>query len=162
MWICFWERYGTNKIGIYNTLQTPNPDRFQWSCLGIQRADLDDRFWGRVGYVPSGADVVLRTGLTECCLFFGCHLSMTKWAQRLNDLQKNGMESGGPCRTKQWMSDDNSKWQGKPMMFLPANEAAAAQRHCPPGLQHRTTSMWPNTWSISEFIWDGQKTDSMI
>ena len=38
------------------------------------------------------------------------------------------------CRTKQWMSDGNDKWQGKPMLFLPANEAAASQWHRPPGL----------------------------
>lgn len=34
---------------------------------GLQRCELDDRFWGRTGYVPSDADVVLRTGSLVSC-----------------------------------------------------------------------------------------------
>lgn len=36
------------------------------------------------------------------------------------------------ARMKQWMSDAN--WLGRPLLFLPANEAAAAQWKTPPGL----------------------------
>lgn len=32
------------------------------------------------------------------------------------------------------MSDDDSKWLGKPILFLPANEAASIQGKAPPGI----------------------------
>lgn len=32
---------------------------------GLQREQCDDSFWKRIGYTPSGADVVIRTGLKD-------------------------------------------------------------------------------------------------
>ena len=52
------------------------------------------------------------------------------------------------------MSDSDDKWQGRPILFLPANEAAAAQFHRPPGLHKGRIrgsifSFWILLWMIN-------------
>ena len=41
------------------------------------------------------------------------------------------------------MSDGDDKWQGRPILFLPANEASAAQWHRPPGLHKQSNWLHP-------------------
>lgn len=132
------------------------PFTYTYPRPGLQRSDLDDRFWGRTGYVPSNDDVVLRTGSLVFCwwskLATPCSITFFFYDQEI--MHKGGHPKNtfiGVCfyrrqlyfsqmriiifgGTKQWMSDSDDKWLGKPMLFLPANEAAAIQQQSPPGL----------------------------
>ena len=101
------------------------------AILGISRENLDTSFWSKRSYVPSKADVVLRT------------LGMMSWIMGISSILFYRIF--GLVRTKRFLSDDN--WQPTAFLYLPASIIREAQGTIPAGGSWQW-NLWHHQWVV--------------